>query len=45
MRYCDPRIEVWEEKGALARNGNKKASGKDYVFDFGVRAIAAGSAR
>ena len=40
MRYCDLRIEVREEKGAAAENGNEKASAEDYVFDFGVRAIA-----
>ena len=40
MRYCDLRIEVREDKGALAENGNEKASAEDYVFDFGVRAIA-----
>ncbi len=40
MRYCDLRISVREEKGAMAENGNEKASGEDYVFDFGVRAIA-----
>ena len=40
MRYCDLRIEVREEKGAVAENGHEKASAEDYVFDFGVRAIA-----
>ena len=40
MAYCDLRIEVREEKGAVAENGNEKASAEDYVFDFGVRAIA-----
>ena len=40
MRYCDLRISVREEKGAVAENGNVKASAEDYIFDFGVRAIA-----
>ena len=40
LRYCDLRIEVREEKGAVADNGNEKASSEDYVFDFGVRVIA-----
>jgi TldD protein len=40
MQYCDLRISVREEKGAVAENGNEKASGEDRVFDFGVRAIA-----
>ena len=40
MRYCDLRIEVREEKGAVAENGSEKASAEDYIFDFGVRAVA-----
>ena len=40
MRYCDLRISVREERGAVAENGNEKASAEDYSFDFGVRAIA-----
>ncbi len=40
MGYCDLRIEVREEKGALAENGSEKASAEDYAFDFGVRVIA-----
>ena len=40
MRYCDLRISVREEKGAMAENGNEKASAEAYIFDFGVRAIA-----
>ena len=40
MRYCDVRIQVKEEKGAVAENGNEKASAEDYAFDFGVRVIA-----
>ena len=40
MRYCDLRISVREQKGAMAENGNEKASAEDYIFDFGVRAIA-----
>jgi TldD protein len=42
MRYCDLRIEVRQEKGAAAENGHEKASSEDYLFDFGVRAIAGG---
>ena len=42
LRYCDVRIQVKEEKGAVAENGNEKASAEDYAFDFGVRAIAGG---
>ena len=42
LRYCDLRIEVREEKGAMAENGNEKASAEDYAFDFGVRAVAGG---
>ena len=40
MRYCDLRIAVREERGAVAENGNEKASGEDVAFDFGVRVIA-----
>ena len=40
LRYCDLRIEVREEKGAVAENGAEKGSSEDYTFDFGVRAIA-----
>ena len=40
MINCDLRIEVREEKGAVAENGSEKASAEDYVFDFGVRVIA-----
>ena len=43
LRYCDVRIQVKEEKGAVAENGNEKASAEDYAFDFGVRVIAGGS--
>ena len=42
LRYCDLRIEVREEKGALAENSTEKASSEDYAFDFGVRVIAGG---
>ena len=42
LRYCDVRIQVREEKGAVAENGNEKASGEDYSFDFGVRVLAGG---
>ena len=42
LRYCDVRIQVKEEKGAVAENGNEKASAEDYAFDFGVRVIAGG---
>ncbi len=40
MVYCDLRLQVKEEKSAVAENGNAKASSEDYVFDFGVRVIA-----
>ena len=40
MVYCDLSLQVKEEKSALAENGYAKASGEDYVFDFGVRVIA-----
>ena len=40
LKYCDLRIQVKEEKGAVAENGNEKASSEDYSFDFGVRVIA-----
>ena len=42
LRYCDVRIQIREEKGAVAENGNEKASAEDYAFDFGVRVIAGG---
>ena len=42
MHYCDLRIAVREEKGAVAENGNEKASAEDYTFDFGVRVLAGG---
>ena len=42
LRYCDLRIQVKEEKGAVAENGSEKASSEDYSFDFGVRVIAGG---
>ena len=42
FRYCDLRIEIREEKGAVAENGVEKASSEDYAFDFGIRAIAGG---
>tara|TARA_B100000029_G_scaffold174475_3_gene171331 strand:+ start:762 stop:2342 length:1581 start_codon:yes stop_codon:yes gene_type:complete len=42
LDYCDLRIEVREEKGAVAENGAEKASSEDYAFDFGVRAISGG---
>ena len=40
LRYCDLRIAVREEKGAVAENGTPKASAEDYIFDLGVRVIA-----
>ena len=40
MRFCDLRLQVREERGAVAENGNEKGSAEDYVFDFGVRVIA-----
>jgi TldD protein len=43
LRHCDLRIEVREEKGAVAENGHAKASAEDYLFDFGVRVIAGGA--
>ena len=42
LRYCDVRIQVREEKGAVAENGNEKMSAEDYAFDFGVRVISGG---
>ena len=44
LRYCDVRMQVKEEKGAVAENGNEKMSAEDYAFDFGVRVIAGGRA-
>ena len=43
LRYCDLRIEVREEKGAVAENGDPKAGSEDYSFDFGIRAISGAS--
>ena len=40
LRYCDVRLAVKEEKGAVAENGSEKASAEDYTFDFGVRVLA-----
>ena len=40
FRYCDLRIEVREEKRAVAENGAEKVSSEDYSFQFGVRVIA-----
>ena len=40
LRYCDLRIQVREQKSAVAENGSDKASSEDCTFDFGVRAIA-----
>ena len=40
LRYCDVRIAIREEKGAVAENGSEKASAEDYTFDFGVRVVA-----
>lgn len=42
LRYCDLRIEVREEKRAVAENGAEKGSSEDYTFDFGVRVVAGG---
>ena len=42
LRYCDVRLQIKEEKGAVAENGNEKMSAEDYVFDFGVRVLAGG---
>ena len=44
LRYCDVRVQVNEEKGAMAENGQEKASAEDQTFDFGVRVIAGGKA-
>ena len=44
LRYCDVRVQVSEEKGAMAENGQEKASAEDQTFDFGVRVIAGGKA-
>ena len=44
LRYCDLRIEVREETGAVSENGLEKANAEDYTFDFGVRVIAGGRA-
>ena len=40
MRYCDLRIALREEKGAVVENGNAKGSAEDCIFDLGVRVIA-----
>ena len=40
FRYCDLRIEVREERRAVAENGTEKGSSEDYTFDFGVRVLA-----
>ncbi len=40
FRYCDLRIQIREEKGAAAENGEERASSADVSFDFGVRVIA-----
>ena len=40
LRYCDVRLQIKEEKGAVAENGSEKMSSEDYVFDFGVRVLA-----
>ena len=42
LRYCDVRVQVSEEKGAVAENGQEKASAEDQGLDFGVRVIAGG---
>ena len=42
LQYCDLRIEIKEEKGAVAENGSEKGSSEDYAFNFGVRVIAGG---
>ncbi len=42
LRYCDVRVQVSEEKGAVSENGTEKASAEDQSFDFGVRVIAGG---
>ena len=40
LRHCDLRVQVKEEKGAMAENGHEKASAEDTSFDFGVRVIS-----
>ena len=45
LQYCDLRMAIKEEKGAVAENGNEKASSEDYTFDFGVRVISGGRTR
>ncbi len=40
MRYCDLRIALREEKGAVVENCNAKGSAEDCIFDLGVRVIA-----
>ena len=40
LSYCDVRLQIKEEKGAVAENGSEKMSSEDYVFDFGVRVLA-----
>ena len=44
LQYCDLRMAIKEEKGAVAEDGSEKASSEDYTFDFGVRVIAGGRA-
>ena len=45
LQYCDLRMAIKEEKGAVAENGGEKASSEDYTFDFGVRVISGGRTR
>ncbi len=45
LQYCDLRMAIKEEKGAVAENGSEKASSDDYTFDFGVRVISGGRTR
>lgn len=40
LRHCDVRLEVSEGVGAVAENGQEKASTEDYGFSIGVRVIA-----
>jgi len=44
LRHCDLRVQVKEEKGAMAENGHEKASAEDATTDFGVRVISGAGA-
>jgi TldD protein len=40
LRYADARLEIVESRWASAENGGGRASGADYAFTLGVRALA-----